>query len=314
MSAVKVGLAGAGPWAGLVHAPMLAAGPETELSGVWARRPEAAQELASQHGVPVFASFEQLLDASEAVAFAVPPSVQSTLATQAARAGKAVLLEKPIAATLSAAESLANTIGEAGVISVVTLTYRFASAVRAFLDEAARFESRGGRALFLTNAYLGGAFATEWRLARGSLLDTGPHAIDLLDAAIGPVAAVRAAHGAAAWTAVTLEHENGAVSQVSLCSHTAVNPLRIEVDLYSSSGELALNVTEAMGEVYGKALMVGDRPLGHAESFATLRAEFAAAVRSGEAHALDVHHGLRMQRIVDAAERDVRRDAEKVSS
>ena len=41
---VAVGLVGAGGWADLVHAPTLAAGPQTRLAGVWARRPEAAGE------------------------------------------------------------------------------------------------------------------------------------------------------------------------------------------------------------------------------------------------------------------------------
>ncbi|MDQ1396460.1 MAG: hypothetical protein QOG64_1719, partial [Acidimicrobiaceae bacterium] len=40
--ALAVGLVGAGPWATMVHAPVLSAGPETLLAGVWARRPEAA--------------------------------------------------------------------------------------------------------------------------------------------------------------------------------------------------------------------------------------------------------------------------------
>lgn len=40
---VRVGLIGAGPWARDMHAPMLAAGPETVLTAVWARRPDAAR-------------------------------------------------------------------------------------------------------------------------------------------------------------------------------------------------------------------------------------------------------------------------------
>ena len=47
---LKVGVVGAGPWATLVHAPMIAASEQTELSGVWARRPEAASNLAGAHG------------------------------------------------------------------------------------------------------------------------------------------------------------------------------------------------------------------------------------------------------------------------
>ena len=42
MEPVAVGLIGAGPWARMAHAPMLAKSPHTRLAGVWARRPEAA--------------------------------------------------------------------------------------------------------------------------------------------------------------------------------------------------------------------------------------------------------------------------------
>lgn len=85
MTALEVGLVGAGPWAQLVHGPVLAAGPETRLAGVWARRPEAASELAGRLGVRPFARYEDLVDASEALAFAVPPVVQAELAGAAAR-------------------------------------------------------------------------------------------------------------------------------------------------------------------------------------------------------------------------------------
>lgn len=36
---VEAGLVGAGPWARAMHARVLAAGPETRLAAVWARRP-----------------------------------------------------------------------------------------------------------------------------------------------------------------------------------------------------------------------------------------------------------------------------------
>lgn len=93
---VKVGLVGAGPWARAVHARVLAAGPETRLTSVWARRAEAARETAEPHGAAAVTRFEELLDGCEAVAFAVPPAVQAELAPLAAKAGKALLLEKPL--------------------------------------------------------------------------------------------------------------------------------------------------------------------------------------------------------------------------
>ena len=124
MTPWRVGVVGAGPWASMVHAPVLAAGPETTLARLWARRPEAAAELAGRHGAPAFDRYEDLLDACDAVAFAVPPGVQAAMAVQAAAAGKALLLEKPIADDLAGAERLADAVGTAGVPSLVVLSYR----------------------------------------------------------------------------------------------------------------------------------------------------------------------------------------------
>ncbi|MFD8008034.1 Gfo/Idh/MocA family protein, partial [Streptomyces mirabilis] len=120
---VKVGLVGAGPWARAVHARVLAAGPETRLTAVWARRAEAARETAEPHGAAAVTRFEELLDGCEAVAFAVPPAVQAELAPLAAKAGKALLLEKPLGVDLASARRLADGLDPAGVVcpQVVTI-------------------------------------------------------------------------------------------------------------------------------------------------------------------------------------------------
>lgn len=85
-SPVRTGLVGAGPWARAAHAPILTGGPETDLVGVWARRPEAAEELAAEYGCPSFTDYDALLDSCDAIAFAVPPEVQGELALRAALA------------------------------------------------------------------------------------------------------------------------------------------------------------------------------------------------------------------------------------
>ena len=84
---VRVALVGSGTWARDMHVPTLAAGPETVLTGVWSRRSEAAAAVATPFGVPVYDSFDALLDDCEAVAFAVPPDVQASLAPAAAADG-----------------------------------------------------------------------------------------------------------------------------------------------------------------------------------------------------------------------------------
>jgi predicted dehydrogenase len=97
-----------------VHAPGLAGHSGIELTTVWARRREAAEELARGHGAGVSTSFEELLGEVDAVAFAVPPATQAELAFEAAKAGKHLILEKPVAPDVPTAERLAEAVSTAG--------------------------------------------------------------------------------------------------------------------------------------------------------------------------------------------------------
>jgi predicted dehydrogenase len=74
----------------------------------------------------------------EAVAFAVPPEVQAELALVAAKVGKHLLLEKPVAMTVAAVHALRDAATSAGVASVVFFTDRFADASRAREHELPR--------------------------------------------------------------------------------------------------------------------------------------------------------------------------------
>ena len=286
--AVRVGVVGAGPWASMVHAPVLAHSPHTELVGVWARRPEAAAELADKHGVAAFEDVDALIDECDAVAFAVPPDVQASIAIRAAAAGKHLLLEKPIAMDVPGAEALCDAIDAAGVRSMVVLSNRYAEVVRTWLADAQAFDAIGGQGVFVSGALLGGIFATPWRLEKGPLLDLGPHLIDLLDAALGPVVSVRAAGDLLGWVSLLLEHDSGMVSDVSLCATAGTN--RFAVDLYSETGVLELDGAGAVGPA----------------AFATVAEELARMVTWGEPHPLDARRGLHLQRIIGDAEAQLR--------
>ncbi|MFI6495340.1 Gfo/Idh/MocA family protein [Streptomyces sp. NPDC050564] len=282
---VRVGLVGAGPWARAVHARVLAAGPETLLTSVWARRPEAARETAAPYGAGVAETFEELLDGCEAVAFAVPPAVQAELAAHAAKAGKALLLEKPIALDLLSAQRLVDAIDSAGVVSQLVLTNRYHPATRQFLKTAQGVDAVGARSCCLSGAFLGGDFASPWRLEHGALLDLGPHILDLLDAALGPIVRVRGAGDVRRWIELTCEHESGAVSQASL----------------SGSVELERGITRV--ELFGPhpELVFDSAALDHEESWPVLRREFATGVRTGRSGALDARRGLHLQTLMAGA-------------
>jgi predicted dehydrogenase len=289
---VAVGLIGAGPWAELVHAPMLAAGPETRLAGVWARRPEAAAQLAASHGTVACASPEELYADCEAVAFCVPPDVQAELAIGAAKAGKTLLLEKPIAADLAAAERFAEVVGEAGVNSMILLTWRYNAAVRTFIEAAQAADPIGGRAHFISGGILPGSmFATPWRIDRGPLLDLGPHVLDLLDVTLGRITGVHAHGDLLRWVGLLVEHEGGLASEASFCCIAGgLEQQQCGAEIYGPDGWLGIHETEMVD----------------ADTFVTVARELATLVREGGPHPLDIQRGLHLQRLLEDAETQLR--------
>lgn len=279
---VRVGLVGAGPWAQFVHAPMLAAGPETALVGIHARTTERARALAARHGdVPVFEAFDELLDASDAIACCVAPDAQVAYAVRAAERGKALLLEKPLALDLVAAQRLVDAVDANGVVSIVVLTNRFAAPVRSFLGAARGFDADGGRAMFVSSAFLEGPFSqSPWRQSHGALLDVGPHVLDLVDAALGPLVDVhRAVEPSARCAQLLCTHESGAVSTVTIDCATRGDS-RTEIELFGRDGRLSCDA----------------RTADESTTLATLRAELASCVRTGTPHEIDARRALSIER------------------
>src|SRR2546430_10352427 len=141
---LRFGLVGTGYWARITHAPALAAAPDIELAAVWGRWADAAAALAGAHGAAAYAGTGALgafLDAVDGVAFAVPPDVQAPIATAAARAGKHLMLEKPLATSVALTDELASAVADGGVASVVFFTLMFRADIRGWLAEVT---ARGG--------------------------------------------------------------------------------------------------------------------------------------------------------------------------
>ncbi len=286
---MRIGLVGAGPWARQVHGPALAAHPDVELAGVWTRRPEVAAELAATLGTRAFPGLDALLDDVDAVALAVPPRAQAALAVRAVAAGRHIVCEKPLADDLAGARAVADAVAAVGVYSSVVLTLRFDPGVRAWLD-AVTAEEAGldtvGTARWLSGALLGGPYAAStWRAEHGALLDLGPHVVDLLDVALGPVTGVAWAHHTEPdlWHA-GLRHADGATSTMALSLRLPVDPSEIELAVFGGAGRHRFT---------GR---VADAPA----CYARLLDELVAAVRGdGPPPRLDAARGLRLQEIVE---------------
>ena len=289
MDRLRVGLVGGGPWARTVHAPGIAAHPGTELAAVWTRRPEAADELAAEFGGRAFADLDVLLDSVDAVAFAVPPRAQGRLALFAAAAGKHLICEKPLAGTVEEARAVVEAVERAGVHSSMVLTMRHAPAVRDWLAEMPPEPAGQDTVAFarwISGSLLGGPYCTStWRAEEGALSDIGPHVIDLLDAALGPVVDVPwARYEEPDLWRFGLLHTGGAQSSVTLSMRVPVDPSDIEFTVLGGAGRHRLSGRGA------------DAPT----CYAALLDELVAAVDgSGPPPALDVTRGLRLQELVE---------------
>ncbi|MCS7483384.1 Gfo/Idh/MocA family protein [Umezawaea endophytica] len=286
---LRVGLIGAGPWATNVHAPGIADHPGTRLVSVWARKPEAAAKLAAVHGADVASTPDELLSTVDAVAFAVPPEVQSEIATRAAGAGKHVILEKPIAATVDDAERLVAAVEQAGVASLVLLTRRYAPETKELLAQLHRTGGwTGADAQWLSGALVEGPYSrSPWRHERGALHDLGPHVFDLLDVTLGRITDVIAATVSAAgvWRLI-FAHEGGATSSVTMSMSTPLTPSVAELTVYGEHGHRRLSTGGTSAQ----------------DCYTLLLDDFVAMVRSGtREHPLDVRRGLHLQKVIALA-------------
>jgi predicted dehydrogenase len=166
---MRFGVLGTGHWARTVHAAALAEHPTAELVGIWGRDLAKAKAVGAEFDVPGFGDVDELLSQVEAVAIALPPSVQAPLAERAAAAGKHLLLEKPIALDVAAADRVVTAVQDAGVASVVFFTFRFQTATSTWLTQAARTQLAGGAGSWLSSLAGTPFAASPWRQEHGAL-------------------------------------------------------------------------------------------------------------------------------------------------
>jgi predicted dehydrogenase len=238
MTNLRMGVVGTGYWADVVHAAGAAAHPEVDLVGVWGRDVAKADALAGKHGGRGYDDFDALLEAVDLLTFAVPPQVQAELALRAAEAGKHLMLEKPVATDLAAADRLVEAVERSAVSTVVFFTYRFVPFFERWLDDVRTHDLRGGSAWwYVGHAAADSPFASSpWRKADGALWDVGPHALSQLLPALGPVTAIAGARGQGDLAQLVLTHENGATSLMSLCMTMPSDAERVGAEFYDEHG------------------------------------------------------------------------------
>ncbi|MGW0706135.1 Gfo/Idh/MocA family protein [Streptomyces sp. NPDC002643] len=290
---MRIGLLGTGPWADMAYAPALIAHEELDFAGVWGRRPEAAKALADRHGgVPVYEDVDALIADVDAVAVALPPAIQAPLAVRAARAGRHLLLDKPLSLDVEDGRAVVEAAEEAGVASVVFFTARFQREIEAWIgQQTAAGGWFTGRAEWLGSLFDGDSdspFAdSPWRREKGGLWDVGPHALSVLLPVLGDVERVTAAvRGPADTVHLVLRHAGGASSTVTLSLTAPPAASGATVELRGRTGATVLpSSAEGAVEALGRAA-----------------GALVEAARTGRPHPCDAAFALRVTEVLAAAE------------
>ncbi|MBQ4353369.1 MAG: Gfo/Idh/MocA family oxidoreductase [Clostridia bacterium] len=183
---LRVGIVGAGNIATSAHLP--AYRNLTDLAEVVAIAdivPERAQAAAEKFGIPhYYASVEDLL-ANEDVDYidvCTWTAAHAPVCIAAAKAGKNVLCEKPLAATLEQGLAIEKAVKEAGVQFMLAVVTRYGAEqikVRELYEEGVFGEIYAAKTLYVRRRGTPGGWFTDKELAGGGpVLDIGVHAID----------------------------------------------------------------------------------------------------------------------------------------
>ncbi|MCC7003933.1 MAG: Gfo/Idh/MocA family oxidoreductase [Gemmatimonadaceae bacterium] len=217
---------------------------------------ERAKAAGEKWGVPWFTSYEQLLERGECdvVTLATPSGMHPNHGIMAARAGKHVVSEKPMAISLSAADDLVNACDEAGVQLFVVKQNRLNATIQ--LLKRALDKGRFGR-LFMANATVRWARPQEyydqakwrgtWEFDGGAFMNQASHYVDLIQWLVGPVESVMAKTATMARRieaedsgAAVLKFRNGAIGVLEVTMLTFPRNLEGSITLLGEKGSVKI--------------------------------------------------------------------------
>ncbi len=325
---LRIGLVGAGAIS-TQHLEAIGALEGMAVAGIVSASAERARAAAEPRRVPWWTRLGDLLerDDVDAVSICTPSGLHAAQALAALRAGKHVLVEKPLALAIADADAVGREARQRGLTAGVISQRRFEPVVRAI--KSAVDDGRLGRLSLLIaeglyhrpQAYYDSA---AWRGTReldgGVLMNQAIHTIDLVRWIGGPVASVSGhvatlghAMEAEDTASISLRFASGALG--SIVATTCVDPEQpVELRVYGDAGRVRLvgeepvewdvpgmappeRPAEAAPEGVGATRTWGTNAVGYLRQYA----DFADAVRTGRPPAVTAGDGRNAVEIVAAA-------------
>lgn len=243
-----------------------------KLTGFYDADPARAAALAAKYGGQAFASLDAALDASDLIDICTPPAEHASATIAAARAGKHVVCEKPIARHLSDAHAMIAACQAAGVRLFVAHVVRF---FPEFVRAKAVLDSGALGRLGVVRSVRGGAppghsgWFTDIAQSGGVTLDVAIHDIDYMRWLCGDVVRVFA-RGltfrslAVDHVLITLRFASGAIGHIEGSWAFPAGNFRTSFELAGTEGLLVHDSDEAQPlDVQYHAGVTPASPLGN---------------------------------------------------
>ncbi|MGY8991701.1 MAG: Gfo/Idh/MocA family protein [Rhodospirillales bacterium] len=278
------------------------------------RSKDKRQAFADKYGCAPANSYEDVLnDASiEAVINTTPNNVHLETTAAAAKAGKHVFLDKPIANTVGEGMQIAKACRDASVVLGLGYQRRRESQFRWIKDEidAGRFGKLVQAEANISRDCLGQIDLTSWRyqsagMPGGVMLQIGIHYADVLEFLMGPVMAVSGCFNQLVLPGdnpdvanLILEHENGAISNLT-ASYASASEYYM-MNIYGKEASAYYNLFDGL-----RHLKQGDSKQVRItceknDTFVEELEEFAAAVRGDGEPEMDGEKASRSLAVIRA--------------
>ncbi len=316
---VWVGCLGMGWWSDVL-ADAIGRSSALRIVACYSRSDRKREAFAAKYGCRPAPTYEAMLEDSdvEAVINTTPNDAHLETTRAAARAGRHVFLDKPIANTVADARALTDACRAAGVVLALGYQRRRESHFRWIKSEidAGRFGKLVQAEGNISRDRLGKIDLSSWRyqaagMPGGVMLQIGIHFVDVLEMLLGPVARVSGMSAQLVLPGdnpdvanLILEHESGAISSLTASYASASEYYMMNVygkeasayyDLFSGLRHLRRGETKAV-----------PIPTDNNDTIREELEEFVHCVRTGARSETDGHWATRNLAVVKAGVRSAR--------
>ncbi len=335
---INVAVIGAGYWGPNLIRNFAACG-ETNLIAACDKDLRRLQEVLEPY--PAVESFDEVdallaRDDIDAVAVATPVSTHGPIGLAALRAGKHVLMEKPMAASVREAEQLVSTAAEAGLTLMVDHTFIYSGAVRKIKEIVDSGEL--GDLYFVDSVRINlGLFQHDVNV----VWDLAPHDLSIMDHLIGRLPRSLSAFGTCHADDQS-EIEDVAYLNLDFGGRMVasfhvnwLSPVKIRHFVIGGSRKgLVYNdlVSDEIVRVYDRGITVSQDPeakrgmlinyrtgdvwaphIDRTEPLSRMVAHFAECVAQRKRPITDGESGLRIVRILEAAQRSIKAQGGRIT-